>query len=183
MIPRGNLHKLIGSWPSTPEQEPEIRPPRDTTPRWPCSAQRGLSAAQSPSWSQRVCTGVSDGVSECVTVSLELRAHRGGAAAIWRREERTPRATAAARRSPRPFICPPEPFYLSDEKQCTKQRLPAPFLPFPYCRARRGRGARGDLPPPVSPDRSSVESVFFALCHVCACVCTCLWKVWSMAPP
>lgn len=140
--------------------------------------------AQSPSWLLCIYTGVSDGISECVTMSLELHAHRASATTLWRREwnveERDPLSEQLLSKV---LYLPPEPFYLPDKKQYTKQRFPASFLPSPYCRARRGRGSHEDLPPPVSPDGSSVDSMRFALCHVCACVCTCLWKLWSMALP
>lgn len=39
-----------------------------------------------PRWFLYICTGVSDGISECVTMSLMFHAHRGGATTIWRRE-------------------------------------------------------------------------------------------------
>lgn len=76
----------------------------------------------------------------------------------------------------------PEPVYLSDEKQYTKKRFPASFLPFPYCRARRGRGSREDLlPPPASPDLSSVRACSLpcvTYVHVRVHVCR-KFRAWS----
>lgn len=98
------------------------------TPCWACSAEQGLSAAQSPSWLLCICTGVSDGISECVTMSLVPHAHRGGATTIWRREERDPLSKGSC--SQRPFICSQSHFIFLTRNNTQSKGFQLPFCLF-----------------------------------------------------
>lgn len=127
---------------------------------------RGLCAAPSPRWLLCVCTGVSEGVAECVTVSLRPSScfTPSGVVPLLAGEGREvdEEATPQVRKQlvSKALYLLPEPFYLSDKKQYTKQWFPTSSPPFPYCRAGRGRGSSEEPPPsPLGPQIRAVLRV------------------------
>lgn len=108
---------------------------------------------------------------------LVLHTHRTGVVPLQTGEggEVAKGATPRVRKqlASKAFYLHPEPFCLSDKKQYTKQWFPTSSPPFPYRRAGRGRGSCEEPSLPGPPDPGSVESMFYAPCHVCTWLCTC----------
>lgn len=110
---------------------------------------------------------MSEGVADCVTVSL--RPSSGftptGVEPLLAREGRevAQEATPQVREQlvSKALYLLPEPFYLSDKKQYTKQWFPTSSPPFPYCRAGRGRGS-GEEPPSHPTPRPQIQAVLRA---------------------
>lgn len=163
-VPEGNLNKLIGSWPST------FAVTQDTTLGMRCGA--GGSARHEVADVCCVCTGVSAGVSECVTVSLlGLHTHRGGSTTSWRREGKWPRERPLEQESSwsqRPFICAQNHFVFLTRNNTQSNGFQLPLLLF----LTAGQGEEG------APVRSlpclgpQIQAVLRACsapqCHVCA---------------
>lgn len=178
-VPEGNLNKLIGSWPSPPGH---IR--RDSRHHvGHALPSGGLRAAQSPRWFLCVCTGVSDGVSECVTVPsscftpsgvVPLLAGEGRGVAKGgdplKGESSWPQ---------RPFMCSQNHFIFLTRNNTQSNGFQLPLLLF----LTAGQGEEGaparSLPLLGPPDPSSVERMLCAPCHVRARGCTCSSSTWA----
>lgn len=181
-VPKGNLNKLIGSWPSTPKLNLTFAVTQDTTLGTLCGA-GGSARHEVPD----VCCvfvlvcllaflSASLCPSSCLTPTgvVSLRAGEGGKVA----KGATPRVRKQL--ASKAFYLRPEPFCLSDKKQYTKQWFPTSSPPFPYRRAGRGRGSCEEPSLPGPPDPGCVESMLCVPCHVCAWLCTCLCSICAL---